>query len=223
MKLTVVFVFLILFASCTVALVQTKSSNTKILDGFYGFENDTISLKYDFWLERGVMRFTIVNKLKSPIFLDWKKSSFLFGDTKLDYWQDIEIRKSSGLYGMYSVNNIGYFGSTTITKPERITFIPPDTKIDIAVFLISPKGFIPGGQAAKSGKPNTFKFDQTNSPIKFGNFLTYSTVESFDREYYIKNDFYVSQVDVMKRSKFHGSTPSEFPLADPKFFYININ
>lgn len=143
---------------------------------FLTTENDTIRLVYAFWDENGRMGVFIHNKSDKPLYIDWKKCSFLVEDEKNDYWQDVtsintswnstasgssESKSSSEtkdwfsqfmkeLNGFYessakstssgksvSTWQMETFSSLTsiITKPERITFIPPRATICKAEIL----------------------------------------------------------------------------------------
>src|SRR4051812_46103003 len=85
-------IFLFVITSCSTRYIQvfeTKSTNIKMSDDSWSFENDTVKIDYDFWTEHGVMSFAVFNKLKIPIYIDWKKSSFIVNDRKLDYWIDV--------------------------------------------------------------------------------------------------------------------------------------
>ena len=44
----------------------------------------------------------------------------------------------------------------------------------------------------------------SNSPVRFRNFLTYSTTENFVAESYIDNAFYNSRIDELSLSDFQG-------------------
>jgi hypothetical protein len=199
-KFILALTLILIISSCKVALLEVESNNTHIHEGKYSFKNDTIKVEYDFWFNEGVMGFSITNKLNTPIYIDWKKCSFLLGDKKFDYWRDVELRKSVGFYSTYIINTPSYFGSTTITKPERITFLPPGSKANFAVFIIMPKDhFISKFDLEPNESP--LEFGANDSPIKFSNYITYSNKENFENEYYLKNDFHVSQIKVMKKSK----------------------
>ena len=110
-----------------------------------------------------------------------------------------------------------------MTKPERITFIPPSTLIPQDKFKLYPKSYY-----SFRGKPKIKEqifdskkvckiklenYNTQNSPLIFRNFLTFSTTEKFTSEFYIDNSFYVDCVKNFK-SKFLGKFQS------PTSFYI---
>lgn len=81
----------ILLSSCSKKMIQvfeTSSSNTKLINSSWIFENDTTKIVYSFWSDKGIMAFSIYNKLDKPIYIDWKTSSYIYNGVKLDYWLD---------------------------------------------------------------------------------------------------------------------------------------
>lgn len=78
MKKTILLITLALalFSSCSKQFIQvfdTSTTNTKLTDGFWVYETDSIKLTYSFWADKGVMSFSVYNKLNKPIYIDWKK------------------------------------------------------------------------------------------------------------------------------------------------------
>lgn len=74
-----------------VQLFKTKPTTPlKSQDGAFVYENDTVKITYDFWSEHGKLSFTVYNKLNVPIYIDWRKSSYITGEDKVDYWRDVE-------------------------------------------------------------------------------------------------------------------------------------
>jgi hypothetical protein len=207
----------------TVQVIYTeqKSNSLKIEKNNFTFENDTIKIIYSFWAEGGVMAFIIENKLDIPIYIDWKKSSFINSKFKLNYYSDNEITKSKGsseystyLYsGAYNWSNwypttYGTSSSTSIIyKPERITFIPPHSITQKSSYNIFPKNNIVDMSDVKTtnldnsnDKGKVFSYSMNNTILSFSNFITYSTKESFDVEKYVSNEFYVSKVIQISKS-----------------------
>jgi hypothetical protein len=84
----VFFIVASFFSSCIqyTQLFQTvATSKMEKEKDYYAFENDTLKIVYDFWAERGILFFSIYNKLDIPIYLDWKKCSFIKNGDKYDY------------------------------------------------------------------------------------------------------------------------------------------
>jgi hypothetical protein len=89
-----------LMSSCAkwMQVVSVEGVNAKLKNDTYYFENDTVLVSYYFWAERGVMSFTIYNKLNVPLYIDWKKSSLISNSSKINYWEDEEYTNSRTNY-----------------------------------------------------------------------------------------------------------------------------
>lgn len=225
-KFFTILLLVILVSSCKsyIQLFDTKTSNTKNVDDKYIYENDTVKITYNFWKEKGIMSFEIYNKLNKPMFIDWKKSSYINNTVKLNYWEDTEKTKSIEQRNFYTysskslLGNIGYSssisnGSSTMTRAERITFIPPKSKYPRILFRIFPYNSlkvdytntieIPQiNNKSKITKIFEKEFDKSNSPLTFRNFITLSLTETFTKEIYVDNEFYISKVTKIERNQF---------------------
>jgi hypothetical protein len=234
---TLLVVAILMNTSCSkyTQIFQTKPTTSGITssDRLY-FENDTVKITYSFWQKGGTLVFSIYNKLNIPLYIDWKKSSFVKDGQKINYWSDETITHSSASSvgrprSGYGYSSYGYYGllglsssSTAVAsrsiKPERITFLAPQSNIievmSNPLYPYTGDKFKRGAMAGSLTKqpshmlvPIDFKeFNQSNSPLSFRNFLTISTTERFDNEVYIDNGFFVSRISQMKRSDFLGRT-----------------
>ena len=84
----------ILIFSCSpnyVRLYKTKSDNSISTDSTYKYENDSVLINYSFWYNKGIMAFSVYNKLNVPLYIDWKRSSFISNIYKFNYWFDEEV------------------------------------------------------------------------------------------------------------------------------------
>jgi hypothetical protein len=106
-----------------------------------------------------------------PLYVDWKRSAFITGTQKYDYWEDkAEINfVTTGrtlqwlrFYGTTRYNNSG-----VIVKPEQITFIPPQTTITMSRFTIAQNIADTGLKAQKVNK--TYKAGTTT--VKARNYV----------------------------------------------------
>lgn len=138
-------------------LLDLQSPTCSSIEGFPTYENDSIQVVYTFWAENGMVSLFVHNKLNQPLYIDWKKCSFITGTTKHDYWDeaitvtangssassasywemfyDRNHRTGSGYGSAFS--NTFWSSVTTIARPERITFIPPGTTISRTFNAIS--------------------------------------------------------------------------------------
>ena len=208
-----------------VQVYETKSTNTSVENGFYVYENDSLKITYSFWAENGLITFAIYNKLNVPLYVDWKKSSYIQNSLKLNYWEDKIITKGTSinrsyyydgplLYPGYAVSKSVNNSVSSSTKIERITFIPPTSNFFRTQFYILPLNNIPVDKSfrkleiPRKDKPNkttkihekTYLFE--NSPLIFRNYLTFSYSEGFESEFYVDNQFYISKVTKIDRKVF---------------------
>ena len=231
-----------------VQVFETKANNISVIDDTYVYENDSLKITYNLWRERGLMKFEIFNKLNVPLYIDWRKSSYIDNDVKLNYWEDVE--RTNSLYASYYFYNSLYrsraslsASSSTMVKEERITFIPPKSKYSRSQFYILPWSFTVLNKNSpflekplREGTKKTTKvyykeFDKNNTPRVFRNFLSFSLTEDFSNEFYVDNEFYISKILEMDRDNFYGkraryTRPEEgaeaLPYKDNRYFYINV-
>jgi hypothetical protein len=215
-----------------VQVIETKTENTNIEDDMYVYENDSIKITYDFWQEKGLLSFTIYNKLNRPVYVDWKKSSYINKGVKRNFWEDTESTKTLERHSGYSyrnsnltsrqsslsssfTNSINTSSSETV-KPEKITFIPPKSNYTRSQFFLLPIPFLkiknyPNikempklNNEEKTVEYQEKDFNKDDTPLIFRNFLTLSYSENFDNEFYVDNEFYISNVIKVETTQFQG-------------------
>lgn len=159
MKLTFGFFALLCLFSCTkyTYVYETQALNSAIIKndkGFYVYENDTVKIVYSFWSDKGILAFSLYNKLNVPLYINWKRSSFVQNENKLDYWREESITKSTTRSRGVSATGIGVSNSAlmpllalassahvSVTNqvtviPEKITFMAPHSSIYKANFYL---------------------------------------------------------------------------------------
>ncbi len=223
---------LALFSGCSKQFIQifdTSTTNTKLIDSFWVFETDSIKLTYEFWESKGVMSFSVYNKLDKPIYIDWKNSSFIYNSNKLNYWVDEQQTTLVSYYGAYYYNgplikpgftiNEGVQASASTTvKQERITFIPPKSFCSLSKFYLMPVDYykINPKTATKTIVPRNDKpkktttvyeenFNYSNTPLKFRNYLAFSFTENATSFFYIDNEFYLTSIKEMDYRHYKGT------------------
>jgi len=241
MKKLIGILLLILLVSCTkIQLVKINTNNATVDGNYYVYENSQVKIFYYFWSEGGTMSFYIYNKLNKPIYIDWKKCSFIFNNNKYNYWNNKEkfLGTSSGTkyYNNFfnTINDNTKFSGTRV-KNERITFIPPKALVKnpktfiISLNYINMKNAIKANETKTDIKnPKTIKilkknFNDFSSPYKFRNFLTFSLSENFTNEFYINNNFYIVEIKEMKKSQFKGKLSNNYensPYKQPNKYYL---
>ena len=202
--------------SCSSNLVQvfeTKASNAKIVEDKYIFENDSVKIVYDFWKDKGLMNFSIENKLNKPLYIDWTKCSYINNTFKSNYWDDEENSLSVGQF-IYTPTGVKSVEKTKMTKPEKIAFIPPNSKFIKNRFYILPIKYLKVNQYSRiieitstidSKKKTQIKekeYDKNSTPLTFRNYITLSYTEDFKNQFYIDNEFYISKVTRVDENQF---------------------
>ncbi len=211
---------LLLLDGCTpnAQLVTLRGNNVKPdADGLV-LDNDTLTLRYSFYSERGLMNLTLFNKLNVPLYVDWKKSAFIVGKNKLDYWYDVADVNLTGSSYRYYHSSTGSL-SGTISKEDQVAFIPPRTELVKRQFIVLPGGELPLlGQPALKQEPATYEpgnqkklvnvqqysYLPEQSPLTFRNFLTLSTQRDFQKEFFIDTNFWAADVRVMPKPQLEG-------------------
>lgn len=224
-------------------VVTLRGSNVKPAPDGLVLDNDTLTLRYNFSSERGQMSLSLVNKLDRPLYVDWKRSSFIIGQDKIDYWYDVaDVNLSTwgNRYGRYTI------GSTMgiIAKADLVGFIPPQTRLDKQQFVVMPNGVLPLSGTPSIRKESAlwnpdrkkpidvavYSYPAEQSPLQFRNYLTLSTDKDFKTEFHIDTKFWASGVEVMPKGQlfgsavqqYDGSFATEVPFAKPDGFYIPV-
>lgn len=236
---------LLLLASCTpkVQLITLRGNNvTPSAEGLV-LDNDTLTLRYSFYGERGIMQLSLFNKLNVPLYVDWKKSAFIVGKNKLDYWYDVAtVNLSGSAYSYYRSSDVVLGGA--VSREDQVAFIPPRTELKKQQFVV-----FPGGELPLAGQPNVKKEQPTytganpkkpvtveeysylpaESPLTFRNFLTLSTQRDFQKEFYLETSFWASDMRVMPKPQLEGDVvtatsqgygPYKHPYRSPDAFFV---
>jgi hypothetical protein len=227
---------ILLLASCGqfIQLVETESVGKDPVSKNGVCENEDIKISYDMWSEDGITYFSIYNKTDKPVYVDWKRSVFIYNDWKNDYWVEKSTTEAY-LVPSGSGKSITYERKQSTVVAERYTFVPPHTYVSVPMtYVIMNNGLQVNTEISGSGKTRilitqSLKNDKTaiktkiqsstgkgqvkayektftkeNSGNRFRNFLTYSFSENFSDEKYIENEFYVNKITEMKLKNFNG-------------------
>lgn len=214
-------------------VIEPFSETTKISDSFFIRHENGIDIIYSFWTKGGIMAFVIYNNSDKPIYVDWKKSSFIYQGSRFVYWEDKEMKTTKGLISNVSLSKVpiknlfspfnttsiglGSFNeATVISKEERITFIPPKSKYIKSSYTLIDKPFsmkdariieVPrGNKSKKTTQIKVKEFDKMSSPLMFRNFITWSFDEKFSTENYIDDEFFVKKITSMYNYYFRGKS-----------------
>lgn len=245
-NLLFILIILLLTGCATIQIMSTKSTSCEIVDNVYSYEKDSVKITYDFWSNYGVMRFAILNNSNSPIYINWKNSSFILNGTKYDYWIDVENTKTEALTAGYSYRGRYGWGAgasatsaeSVTVKLEKITFIPPKSKYTKKTFNVTdtyyrfPKDLKAQQEPlsdSKKGKAMVYsqEFDDTNTPLTFRNYIAISKTEDGNSFSFIDNGFYLKSIRDMSLRHFHGkatkATNDEYPKREKNkmSFYVD--
>ena len=254
MKKTVFFILLLCFlTSCSKSFIQvfdTASTNTQMKGEYFVYETDTLKITYAFWASKGVMSIGVFNKLEKPLYIDWKNSSFIYNDSKFNYWIEETKTNTDSYYGGYFYKgplirpgltiNEGLQSSSSITvKPERITFIPPKSNYYRSQFYLLPVSYYKIKLDCKKTtvtrndnpkkKTNIYSenFNFDNTPLKLRNYLAFTFSENSTQFFFIDNNFYMTTVKEMDYRHYNGKSTGNFKYEKPfkkmTSFYIKLD
>jgi hypothetical protein len=111
-------------------IMDVQSTNCSYTGDFLAYENDTVRVVYIFWSENGTMGLFIHNKSKRPIYIDWKKCSYITGTVKHDYWDESVTITGAGASSTASASQSQAQSSTTTSiagnysSDSRTTYWP---------------------------------------------------------------------------------------------------
>lgn len=243
-QLLAVIAFLFLLSSCTgdytqVIITGTSNDDVKRDNSYWVYENDTIKVVYYLWDQWGRMNFAVYNKSKLPIYIDWKKSSFINRDRKIAYYSDkatssyAAVTNTVGVSGAFSRYSASFTsGAGTMVKEERVTFIPPRSYIYKSAYRIAPNVvFDINNRKTRdttiNGHLSFVTTTKSKNKIFFRNFLAYSFNEDFKgSEFYVDNEFYIKKIITVRDEDFKGNPVGistdqyEYPFYSPSRFYI---
>ena len=230
-KITTIFVLFVLLTSCTkqyIQLFEVGTTNTQLKNESYVSENDTLKITYSFWASKGILSFSIYNKLDKPVYIDWKNSSMIYNDKTINYWVNAEPIYISNQYNSvyfykYSMVEFGFpknprmpNSSALEVKPERITVIPPKSHYDRAQFCVlpvenyeidlnCPTNVVPRNDKPKK-KTTVYSEEYTyeNSPVKLRNHVAFSCSENTLYPSFVDHTFFLASAREMELRHYLG-------------------
>lgn len=231
-KLLIFIFFSFVLTCCSKSFIQifeTTSTNTHLQDELYVYETDTIKITYSFWTSKGVMTFAVYNKLDKPIYINWKNSSFIYNDNKLNYWNEETQTSSTSYYVGYiydgplllpgiAINKGIQNSSSSTIKPEKVTFIPPKSNYYRSQFYLLPVDYYKLNlncnslDVPRNDKPKKITtiysedFTMSNSPLRFRNYFSFSFTENAQNFFFIDNEFYLTSVKEMDYRHYRGKS-----------------
>ncbi|MCP3933097.1 MAG: hypothetical protein GY705_28840 [Bacteroidetes bacterium] len=186
--------FLLILSFCACApryqLYNITSSDATEFqeDDIYFFSNDDLEIHYDFWTEGGVVLFSIYNKTEKPLYFPLDNSYFILNRDSVPYYmKPLEDPVASILNP----------GSDTTAEDSFTLEIPPKGNKSVEGFPMSYEWF---QVQRKNGEIRTF--EKSKSPFVFKNHLIYSFEEDLKNPQILNNEFWVSDIQKMKKMEF---------------------
>lgn len=196
-------------------------------DDLYIYKGDSIDIIYSFWADGGVMAFMVLNKSKTPLYIDWTKSAYVDQKNTLNYYPvyrngnnisaAADIYKTPEdwykLFTPYILS--GYVGAENGNIEEPVTLLPPKSYLFRGCYKILPdtkfsvKKLSPQNIPFISGMRESFpgwvmQGDSINAALAFSNSVIYATDKDFFNAKHIDNRFYVWQVLTFEDAYFDG-------------------
>lgn len=190
--------------------------------GKYEYKDNACTVSYDFWCNGGNAGFTITNNTNEILYVDLNKTYFVRNGNAYDYFLNRTISSSASIVESASASKsgtaYGYWNaigglipgsltatigasssaakSTTVATEEKsIIGIPPHTSKHFTEYAISNSLFYDCEHNITPNKKETptYAFQLLNSPLTFGNYITYRLGDN-PGETYIVNDFFVDSI-----------------------------
>lgn len=217
---------------------NTKYEEAKIYNDSIVFEDQNCKLLYSFWDEGGNAGFRFINKSDKNIFIDLSKSFFILNGTAYDYYQNRIFSSSSKKTSVsstgFSLNYLSLFSTnsalqaisptvsssskSTTTDENSVSFIenklvciPPKASKNIAEYYINNTLYRDCDLLKHPNKKQikSISFSKNNSPFVFSNIIAYY-LENENKDIFLRNDFWVSDITNLPKSEFEEYTYDEF-------------
>jgi len=204
---------LLLFICCSfvpVQVLKTVSEDVPVKGGFYTFENEKLTIVYNFWAERGTFVFAVLNRTDAPLYINWEQSGFLFNGGRIDYRVDRPaanvnsdtLDRSAALSFTWAEKLLGKSIGTYAAPVGEVTAIAPHgvfavgryrlMEVDIPLLYPDKVKFCEGEQNQTKLFRRTYNED--NTPFMFGNHLVYATQADFADADTLKHHFWVNEI-----------------------------
>lgn len=190
-------------------LVTLHSDNVSDVDDSFIYRDDNIIIDYIFNKKDGVFEFTVLNISEGDIFIDMKKSVFVYDKMVYDYAgrekSVTAYAESSTTYANAIVSSSGRYAfghsstskkgvsTTSLTKMPSVVLIPKGTYRTFTGFDINDTIYrqLFFARDPKKDEDVSLSRKDMNDPIDFSNIIY---VICDNNEYSIRNDFEVSEI-----------------------------
>lgn len=190
-------------------------NNVKMVNSNLYYEDDNCKIIYDLWGDRGEIGFSFYNKSDRNLYLNLEESFFIKNGVAYDYYQNRIFQtsktSSSSVTDAATVINFGIAESQSLNSSQsnayseykaeqKIICIPPKTLKCISEYKIADALYRSCNIYRYPNKRpsakyiNKEEFDQTNTPLEFGNIITYSFKSNTDDYVRVNNTFTVNSI-----------------------------
>lgn len=167
--------------------------------------NDSVEVRYDFGGYYGPVKITAYNKLDTPLYIDWKKSSLIVNGVARSYWEDkarIEAKADRDQSVLTVSQQLDIQG--TVTRPDAISFLPPAAsstfeftslrqgRFDVAPWKHGRREKASTAMGAVSTR--AYAFEQHDSPMTYRSYLSFAFSEGAPPAFVFDNAFWVKGV-----------------------------
>lgn len=194
------------------------------------YEDENCKISYDLWSNGGAFGFAFYNKSDKYIYLNLEETFFIKNGIAYDYYKKRSYSSSQTLSSINSVNNtytlglvgatnsILYYSTLSLYNSNSVSFeekniicIPPHTsryfseyKLTNSVYKNCDINSFPGSQGiifSKNKKANTISFEMGESPLTFGNIVSYGFDRSSKDLIRVENNFYINSITNYEEKK----------------------
>jgi hypothetical protein len=193
-----------LFSNCTqYKYIRLASEMETTPNKAFIFENDTVRIQYRFDGFYCPVKIEIFNKLTSPLYVDWAKSSVIINGSSRSLWKDesgielvttgLEINDGKSTFSTDAISK------GTVKRKEQISYIPPDSYISKSI-TISPSyfdiynGFIYYDERIDNNTKDQNSLNLNNSPYKSRLHLVLSSSNTFSNPIYFDMHFLAKDI-----------------------------
>ena len=190
---------LIAVSSCNIhQYVSYSSELPKNEKGIYSFSDDSLSISYRF-TGKNVLEIELTNQTETLVFVDWNKSSIIYGDLSLPFVDNIATMSGTTTSTEY-INGASYGNiKGTIEESSSKTYIPPKSK-SIRQFTKLPTEYInrlkqnyPYEQVQLPSDAKKFKFSDTSPLSQIKTYIVFSSSDEKNSKQFT-HDFWVSEI-----------------------------
>lgn len=187
-----------------------SNSQCEMKDGKLCHDAGNCIVRYNFFDENGDAGFWFTNNSDSIVYVNLAETFFILNGNANDYYQargwtttkssTITVSKQERKNKKKTSSEVAEGTSTSEMKASQVTersmvLIPPHSTKYISEFRIASREMELCGvkDTPKKGKPLGLSFTEDNTPMTYGNYITY-TIGTTGKKKHIADNFYISEI-----------------------------